>query len=1377
MSLTTINLAKEQSITYQPLYLIEMIFWDGSTVLRLASENLDITTGGNQYKGFDWKPRILQQSIDALQATSDNGVITAPRIKLKLADADQYLWQTYELADGLGFKGAKLVLKLVFWDPDTNTFSSDEQVKFVGIVNAPEDSDDSSLTLLATNILNMANYNLPAVRIGRTCPWPFPVTHQNRVDAALNVDSEYFHCGYSPDVTDADGSGGTAAARGNLDPATGLPYTFCNFDWDSCIVRMGNVGLPDHGTGAVQIEQDQSGRHTGRFGGVRYSPPDDWRGNSYLSGTLQEGINNANEAKWNDYFPLVYGTCFVDPVVLNVVGGANTTLFEVALCVGQIASSQAEMATAVPLVIVNDYVVPHVSVSSDPSAIEWKAVTFGARDGSTNKGVIYDGSGDPYGSIVVIVITVPNKIAQSNDVPNVRCIVNGPKVRVWNSSVSNDFTYQFTQNAAWLLADMLTWGPFTAADFDLDTLIKAARVCDGLISYTDLLGTVQTHQRYEAGIALRERRSMAEIIKNFLVGMRGVLAPNAGLSDETAGLLQFFVKQTLAGQQPVPVEGSNNNAPFDSAAADGSLQVGYSAYSFNETNILRRGERGTASSFRITQRPISDTPNWIGFNFQDQDYSYTTDSLTLVDSEDVGRANQKVTGGIAAEGIINYDQGRRTIQGLFAEQFRGNPRTGFNDNNDSGGTWIAEFDASFRASHLRIGHIIDISYAAKGLDQQLFRVISISPDMNGERITIRAHWHEDDWYLDSYGQSPAPKLRIQRRHNLLRPPFGWSPNEVAPISGDPMFAVTEKSFGISQLYEAAADSTIIAKVGIHGKIPINHFSTVGPPYAPRAQTDPAGGAIPAGHYYIALTTLDSDGNTSPISWPLAQVTTTGATSQITLPNIYWQSGVIGYRLYAGTNPNKLSLQTFGSGTPSSVTFGSYNVSDEGAPDQEFHHFRFKAKHVWHSGVFGAAIGTVTATTIQIPGMAFTTDEWANRICSIVGERDSSDDLPIIDLRILSNTADTLTITGAPDLTTLNLKAGSALIMRTSPDIVSPITIGDSKFINSVHYYSAPYTILNATNTTPIILELSTPYAGATGDEALVQGITGNSAANGLFFVTVIDPTHIQLDTSSGNGDFESGGTIQEVTHGLRAHEETDRIVRIISGAGRYQRRNIVDNDTTTLTVDPPWDVTPDATSVFIIEDKAWLTETATTPIVNADESAEVQAYLTVSNFLEQVLWVQAFTEDSENNESVEFESPGREIYVFGGPGNLVVQYYPATFNVAVTADLTVANDVAPHYIVRRAGTALNLEAKIKIPSQGADVILDVILTKDDGSFSGSILNNPIVLPQNATDIVTTVDFISPLHLDEDDILTINCTQIGSTQPGRVVTIVLKIKVD
>lgn len=65
-------------------------------------------------------------------------------------------------------------------------------------------------------------------------------------------------------------------------------------------------------------------------------------------------------------------------------------------------------------------------------------------------------------------------------------------------------------------------------------------------------------------------------------------------------------------------------------------------------------------------------------------------------------------------------------------------------------------------------------------------------------------------------------------------------------------------------------------------------------------------------------------------------------------------------------------------------------------------------------------------------------------------------------------------------------------------------------------------ITGATNTSPI--QITAPAHGLkTGSEVVISSVTGNTAANGTWNVTVIDPDNFALNGSAGNGAYISGG--------------------------------------------------------------------------------------------------------------------------------------------------------------------------------------------------------------------------------------------------------------
>jgi hypothetical protein len=68
-------------------------------------------------------------------------------------------------------------------------------------------------------------------------------------------------------------------------------------------------------------------------------------------------------------------------------------------------------------------------------------------------------------------------------------------------------------------------------------------------------------------------------------------------------------------------------------------------------------------------------------------------------------------------------------------------------------------------------------------------------------------------------------------------------------------------------------------------------------------------------------------------------------------------------------------------------------------------------------------------------------------------------------------------------------------------------------------------ITGATNATPIVCTTSLAHGYSTGDVIQLSGATGNTAANGIWKVTVTSSTQFSLDDSSGNGTYGASGVI------------------------------------------------------------------------------------------------------------------------------------------------------------------------------------------------------------------------------------------------------------
>jgi CSLREA domain-containing protein len=74
-----------------------------------------------------------------------------------------------------------------------------------------------------------------------------------------------------------------------------------------------------------------------------------------------------------------------------------------------------------------------------------------------------------------------------------------------------------------------------------------------------------------------------------------------------------------------------------------------------------------------------------------------------------------------------------------------------------------------------------------------------------------------------------------------------------------------------------------------------------------------------------------------------------------------------------------------------------------------------------------------------------------------------------------------------------------------------------------HGADAATAITGATNATPIVIT-SAAHGLLAGDQVIVTGVAGNTAANGNWILTVLDADRFSLNGSAGNGAYTGGGT-------------------------------------------------------------------------------------------------------------------------------------------------------------------------------------------------------------------------------------------------------------
>lgn len=114
------------------------------------------------------------------------------------------------------------------------------------------------------------------------------------------------------------------------------------------------------------------------------------------------------------------------------------------------------------------------------------------------------------------------------------------------------------------------------------------------------------------------------------------------------------------------------------------------------------------------------------------------------------------------------------------------------------------------------------------------------------------------------------------------------------------------------------------------------------------------------------------------------------------------------------------------------------------------------------------------------------------------------------------------------------------------------SVRETELVNTVDdpsmRFADAFFVADASNATPIVVKTTGPHNFTTGEFVRVSGVLGNTAANGVFQITVVDDDEFQLDGSGGNGDFlGTGAVVQPAPFSLIITESTP----VQNGASDY----------------------------------------------------------------------------------------------------------------------------------------------------------------------------------------------------------------------------------
>jgi Putative phage tail protein len=864
---STIDVLKELQTPTTPLFLIDCVLSSGATE-HWGTHAATISSTA-------YAARLLKHTLFQLNASSSDGLDGATQIALTLANADSHF---SEIERETGFKGAQITIRFLFYDFVTNLPASEARVVFRGIANSPDEITESALRVTVMNRLNLQRIILPDTRIERTCPWFFPSTSAQRLEAltggAKGQYSALYKCGYSPDQT-----GGVGNLNGSV------PFTSCDYTRTSCVER----GM---------FSTDAASHPTARFGGNEFVPAQILVRGYGQSGTQLSALYD-NLALYNDFVPLVYGTAWYMPPIVFSRNDGNLTRMEVLLGMGPISG--------VLQVLVNDIAIPLAQNGTNMTATGWYSlVSPGTRSGGFDLNFTDSAGnplGDPFGSMAYLSVVVPNAISSGQSTPTVQVLLNGLLIEQFDSTGAS-LGASFTNNPAWVLLDVLRRSGWLTTDVNLASFAAAATYCSAPVSTTDLYGNATATSRFKCNLLIQNRQSAAELAKS----IRN--ASSLMLSYDTSGLLNLRVENTLALQQPTPPDGTNSTS---------ALNGGWPSYEFSDgsatySGILRNsnGDPG----IRLYSQNGTSTTNQLTVEFQDEFNQFQQDSLTLVDIDDSLLTDRIVTARFAGVGLPNFDQATRMLQLQL--------------NKAIAGYTLVEFSTSVKGIGIAPGDLITITYLKEGLERQPFRVVKIAPGQDYQTVQITAQWHEDDWYTTGGANASGGGVYSTSQGALPRPLVGgvvdthgieqFGITETAIQSGDGSFTI-QLSVAFTAPALPAASSAAIPLLGL----------------SPTIAT--TGGTIAGGQsLYYAISAVDSTGADSGLSFIVqATIPPTTNTNEVQLTGLSFSAGTAGFHVYRGLNPSQLLLIATSSSVATGYTDSGATTLLQGPPDENYNH--------------------------------------------------------------------------------------------------------------------------------------------------------------------------------------------------------------------------------------------------------------------------------------------------------------------------------------------------------------------------------------------------------------------------------------------------------
>jgi hypothetical protein len=1092
-----------------------------------------------------------------------------------------------------------------------------------------------------------------------------------------------------------------------------------NYAFMGCMPRLGNPATTSVAPDG-DLMHDTSARRTGRFAGIEWSPSVYYQlGRPYgsPSGSANQIPNFSflNSQILGTYAPLLYGSQWVIAPCANVVESGNDTKAEVIVCSGDIG------IYGIQQVVVNGIWLGQGSVGggTDPNLFFGFATDAAGNvsTGGRNGVAMYGGSrpipgysstghsalGDPFGSIARILVDVYKDIFTGYGTPQCQVLANGPNIlryqaistavgngteivitlvgvnqyiagnapytvnifgntwttvnATWGLSnwtagppgtitlTSSAFTGSGTggyvqygglapgspanKTSPWVLLDILTRANWGVGEIDLATFSAASDFCDYQIQYINSAGDFAYHARYACEFVLQDRRPASDVIAAVLKSF------NAYLVYSQQGLLQLFINQTLADSQPAPVTGSNYNTPINSITSQyagtwvstnsyaGGQMVLYSGLYYNSLSAGNIGNTPTGGApwWAVTPRPtgyaaysfdetnvlsVHDGKNWTFKVDGEGNATATTPNQIVIQFQDAD--NSYVT-----DSLSQYDT-QAITRSAGALQPGGNviPES----LNQLG---ISNFDQGMRVANV---YMAELQRGNEAGDPRGTRMFNIQTTVRCETLRV-GHLVIFSWTTLGLNKQLFRVREVQAPRNSVDPwtvkmqwhydiwytdTYGQNPqafnnqSATAKPQRPPLPWQPNATTSVSDIIPASEWNFNVNEIDTttaSGSIDVQLTAT---------------GFLPVNQIATSVqppivplqATTSPTGGTIPGGINLLIMLAAKDTSQ----NSSNHSRVITVNVPAGTNTNTVTISNiiWSAGSFYYQIFAGYD----------------------HMGITGQTSGTISGTSVTLTSFS---------VGPIFGPPDLSASLVIGQAKNLWHAG----------------ILGEAVVSTTS----TTVTIGAPVGTFSTDITTNPHHLMligrkGATNL-PIIDVTITGYTiGGSGE--VILAVSRNPLT--LFFPgdAVVITFGASINSLTTIGD---AAAVNAYSVGFTS-ADIGRVVRITAGTGRYQMRTIGSATSDTLTVTSPWNLQPDATSVFIVEDANWFPNASSSQFgVSAYGGAGFSTITTdIGNVTGQTVLFQVLLGDSTGTYfSNANRSPFRLWYVYGvgaGPSNVTI---------------------------------------------------------------------------------------------------------------------------